>query len=118
MVRVLYSCQSEATPGLRQLRNLPAGTQLQSFQITALRFRHFVQRNTVAFAKSAKRVKYSQANSRLARGRPLFIEVEPDGSDVWRLDAVVDALKAGSVSLRARLLCELRCKYPGAVKSP
>ena len=99
MVRLPYCPHPEATQGLSQPRSLLAGKQLQVYKTTALRARAFVQRTTVAFAKNAKRVKYSQASSRPARGRPLFIQVEPDGSDVWRLDVVVDALKDGSVSL-------------------
>ncbi len=51
-----------------------------------------------AFAKSAKRVKYSQPGGQ-TRGEPLFIQVEPDGSDAWRLDVVIEGLKAGNVSL-------------------
>ncbi len=51
-----------------------------------------------AFAKSAKRVKYSQPGGQ-TRGEPLFIQVEPDGSDAWRLDVVIERLKAGNVSL-------------------
>ena len=51
-----------------------------------------------AFAKSAKRVKYSQPGGQ-TRGGPLFIQVEPDGSDAWRLALVIEGLKAGNVSL-------------------
>lgn len=51
-----------------------------------------------AFAKSAKRVKYSQPGGQ-TRGEPLFVQVEPDGSDAWRLDVVIERLKAGNVSL-------------------
>lgn len=98
MVRVLYAVHPEALPGVRQPPSLPAGKQFRFCKPTALKARPSVQRITVAFAKSAKRVKYSQASSRPARGRSLFIQVEPDGSDAWRLDVVVDALKAGSVS--------------------
>ena len=57
------------------------------------------KRNNVAFAKSLKRVKYSQANSRPALGEPLFLQVEPDASDAWRLDVVVEGLKSGSVGI-------------------
>ncbi|KAL3139512.1 hypothetical protein ABBQ38_003835 [Trebouxia sp. C0009 RCD-2024] len=99
MVRVLYAVHPEALPGVRQPPSLPAGKQFRFCKPTALKARPSVQRITVAFAKSAKRVKYSQASSRPARGRSLFIQVEPDGSDAWRLDVVVDALKAGSVGI-------------------
>ena len=99
MVNLLHSLHSEATRALVQHRNLLAGELRQQKPTTLSRSRPVVQRSTVAFAKSAKRAKYSQANSRPSRGQPLFIQVEPDGSDAWRLDAVVDALKSGSVSV-------------------
>ncbi|DBA67532.1 TPA: hypothetical protein ACH3X2_001810 [Trebouxia sp. C0005] len=51
-----------------------------------------------AFAKSAKRVKYSQPGGQTG-GEPLFIQVEPDGADAWRLDIVVEGLKAGNVGI-------------------
>lgn len=98
MVSLLYSLHSEATQALVQHRSLLAGELRQQSPISLSRSRPLVQRHTVAFAKSAKRAKYSQANSRPSRGQPLFIQVEPDGSDAWRLDVVVDALKSGSVS--------------------
>lgn len=69
-------------------------------RISPLKLAYVPRRDTVAFAKKSKRIKYSQSDSRPVRGEPLFIQVEPDGSDAWRLDAVVDALKAGSVSVR------------------
>ena len=103
MVNLLYSLHSEATRALVQHRNLLAGDLRQYNPTTLSRSRPVVQRSTIAFAKSAKRAKYSQANSRPSRGQPLFIQVEPDGSDAWRLDAVVDALKSGSVSVIATL---------------
>lgn len=71
-----------------------------SRQGIAYSFTPVPKRNVAAFAKNSKRLKYSQADTRPARGEPLFIQVEPDASDAWRLDVVVDALKSGSVSAR------------------
>ena len=58
--------------------------------------RHFA--NVVAFAKSSKRLKYSHSSDKHIRGEPLFIVVDPDGSDLWRLDRVTEMLKSGAVS--------------------
>ncbi len=86
--------------------NSLASTQKQCGQCLKAKlpasFRHHRLRrrelSVQAFAKSAKRVKYSQPGGQ-KRGEPLFISVEPDGSDAWRLDVVIEGLKAGNVSL-------------------
>lgn len=49
-----------------------------------------------AFAKGAKRGKYSQPGGQ-TRGEPLFVQVESNGSDAWRLGVVIEGLKAGNV---------------------
>ncbi|PSC72926.1 translation factor-like [Micractinium conductrix] len=36
---------------------------------------------------------------RSSRRQQLFVQVEPDGSDAWRLDPIVDAVKAGAVGI-------------------
>ena len=38
-----------------------------------------------------------QVGIRPGKNNPLFIAVEPDGSDSWRLDPIVDLLKGGAV---------------------
>lgn len=48
-----------------------------------------------AAVRSAKRSKYAGTREKTST---LIVTVEPDGSDVWRLDAVVDLLKGGAVS--------------------
>ena len=103
MVNLLCSLHCEATQAFVQHRSLLAGELQQHSQTSLSRSRPLVRRSVVAFAKSAKRAKYSQTTSRPSKGQPLFIQVEPDGSDAWRLDAVVDALKSGSVSVIAIL---------------
>ena len=55
--------------------------------------------NVRTFAKSAKRLKYSHSSDKHARGNPVYIRVEPDGSDLWRLDIAIKLLKDGAVSL-------------------
>lgn len=102
MVSLLHCLHSEATRALVQQRRLLAGNWHHK-HLSRSTSRPVVQRDIVAFAKSSKRAKYSQASSRPSQGQPLFIQVEPDGSDVWRLDVVVDALKSGSVSAMAGL---------------
>jgi hypothetical protein len=59
--------------------------------------------------RNAKRLKYAGVGERLVK-QPLFVSLEPDGSDVWRLDPVVDLLDKGGVSSRSRLVlvaCQL-----------
>ncbi len=41
----------------------------------------------------------AKAPERGAGRRQLFVQVEPDGSDSWRLDPVVEALKQGAVGI-------------------
>ena len=110
MVILLHCLHSEATRALGQQRRLLAGERHHK-QISLSRSRPVVQRNIVAFAKSAKRAKYSQTSSLPSQGQPLFIQVEPDGSDVWRLDVVVDALKSGSVSFMACFVKRCNWEY-------
>lgn len=55
------------------------------------------KRDCRAAARNAKRLKYAQQGD-TRRGTPLFVEVEPDGSDTWRLDAVADIIRNGGVS--------------------
>ncbi|KXZ48779.1 hypothetical protein GPECTOR_25g363 [Gonium pectorale] len=50
----------------------------------------------VAYQKLQKRLKYSGVRK---RDSPEVFTVSPDGSDAWRLDAVVDILKAGGVGV-------------------
>ncbi len=50
-----------------------------------------------AYQKLQKRLKYSKSGSK--RGEPLVVTVEPDGSDAWRLDQIVDMLKDGAVGV-------------------
>ena len=47
-------------------------------------------------AKTARRLKYAGVGQRLVK-EPLFLTVEPDGSDTWRLDPIVQLLKDGAV---------------------
>lgn len=58
------------------------------------------KRDCRAAARNAKRLKYAQQGD-TRRGTPLFVEVEPDGSDTWRLDAVADIIRNGGVSSRS-----------------
>lgn len=50
-----------------------------------------------AYQKLQKRLKYSKSGSK--RSEPLVVTVEPDGSDAWRLDQIVDMLKDGAVGV-------------------
>lgn len=50
-------------------------------------------------AHNTKRTKYNNAWGPRGSRDPLFLEVQPDGSDLWRLDAVVDLLKDGGVGV-------------------
>ncbi|PNH07203.1 hypothetical protein TSOC_006364 [Tetrabaena socialis] len=52
----------------------------------------------VSYQKLQKRLKYSQSASG-KRGEPLVISVQPDGSDAWRLNEVIDLLKDGAVGI-------------------
>jgi hypothetical protein len=59
--------------------------------------------------RNAKRLKYAGVGERLVK-QPLFVSLEPDGSDVWRLDPVVVLLYKGGVSSSSRLVlvaCQL-----------
>jgi hypothetical protein len=51
----------------------------------------------VSAVKSAKRLKYAGIGQRAVHD-PLFVSVQPDGSDVWRLEPVIELLKDGGVS--------------------
>lgn len=50
----------------------------------------------VAYQKLQKRLKYSGTQRREA---PLVLTVKADGSDIWRLDEVIDMLKEGAVGV-------------------
>jgi hypothetical protein len=50
----------------------------------------------VSAVKSAKRLKYAGIGQRVVHD-PLFISLQPDGSDVWRLEPVIELLKDGGV---------------------
>lgn len=63
----------------------------------------------LAFAKSSKRLKYSHSSDKQTRGEPLFVRVEPDGSDIWRLDAIISLLKSGAVSRCTANSCVFWC---------
>eukprot|EP00891_Asterochloris_glomerata_P001112 jgi/Astpho2/1112/fgenesh1_pg.00020_%23_12_t len=59
-------------------------------------------------------LKYAQQGD-TRRGTPLFVEVEPDGSDTWRLDAVADIIRNGGVGILPTdtypaLVCDLEAK--------
>lgn len=51
-------------------------------------------------ASSAKRSKYSP---RREKASTLFLEVEEDGSDAWKLDPVIDMLEGGLVRYQVKL---------------
>ncbi|EFJ42293.1 hypothetical protein VOLCADRAFT_107339 [Volvox carteri f. nagariensis] len=50
----------------------------------------------VAYQKLQKRLKYAGTRK---RNSPLILTVEPDGSDAWRLEQIVDLLKNGAVGV-------------------
>jgi hypothetical protein len=50
----------------------------------------------VSAVKSTKRLKYAGIGQRVVHD-PLFVSVQPDGSDVWRLEPVIELLKDGGV---------------------
>ena len=103
---------TEATTSLTFCRTAQVHQLGHSRPCIAYRLTPVQKRGITAFAKNAKRVKYSQADSHPARGEPLFIQVEPDASDAWRLNAVVDGLKSGSVSVWLLILCLRRVTEP------
>jgi hypothetical protein len=50
-----------------------------------------------------------------SKGEPLVVTVEPDGSDAWRLEPVIEILKAGGVRARGFLIacvCVLAAAAP------
>lgn len=47
--------------------------------------------------KSAKRLKYAGVGQRLVHD-PLFVSLQPDGSDTWRLEPIIEIIKNGGVS--------------------
>lgn len=96
--RLAFSCGSS-----RSLRACPRQA----------RDRHSAQ--VVAFAKSSKRLKYSHSSDTQTRGEPLFVRVQPDGSDIWRLDAIVGLLKSGAVSRCTANSCVLGCLHLSVV---
>lgn len=96
--RLAFSCGSS-----RSLRACPRQA----------RDRHSAR--VVAFAKSSKRQKYSHSSDKQTRGEPLFVRVEPDGSDIWRLDAIVSLLKSGAVSRCTANSCVLGCLHLSVV---
>lgn len=51
-------------------------------------------------ATKARRLKYAGVGQRLVQ-EPLFVTLQADGSDLWRLDPVIDILRNGGVSLFA-----------------
>lgn len=68
----------------------------------------------VAFS-TARRAKYGNTFGPRGGRDPVFIEVQPDGSDDWRLDAVVDLIKDGGVGIIPTdsfpaLVCDLESK--------
>ncbi|KAL4432820.1 hypothetical protein ABPG77_008146 [Micractinium sp. CCAP 211/92] len=52
-----------------------------------------------ALASAGSVAAAAKAPERGAGRRQLFVQVEPDGSDSWRLDPVVEALKQGAVGI-------------------
>jgi hypothetical protein len=102
MTRCHKSFQSSSLASTQQHCGRLLKTQLPA-SFCQRRLPHRCELSVQAFAKSAKRVKYSQPGGQ-TRGEPLFIQVEPDGSDAWRLDVVIEGLKAGNVSLVSRNL--------------
>lgn len=46
---------------------------------------------------SGRRLKYAGVGQRVNGGEPLFVSVDPDCTDAWRLDRVVELLKEGAV---------------------
>jgi hypothetical protein len=55
---------------------------------------HFQQQRRQVAAAAAK-----AADRTARRQQQQFVQVEPDGSDSWRLDAVVEAIKGGAVGI-------------------
>eukprot|EP01023_Acetabularia_acetabulum_P029802 TRINITY_DN28096_c0_g1_i6.p1 TRINITY_DN28096_c0_g1~~TRINITY_DN28096_c0_g1_i6.p1 ORF type:complete len:255 (-),score=22.44 TRINITY_DN28096_c0_g1_i6:133-897(-) len=51
-----------------------------------------------AYSEKNKRLKYRQMNTQ-NRNEPLYVEVQEDGSDAWRLDPVIDILNSGGVGI-------------------
>jgi hypothetical protein len=54
-------------------------------------------------AHAAKRGKGDSGSGGRSTG-PLYITVEKDGSDLWRLDPVIEMLRQGAVSIRISTL--------------
>jgi len=65
----------------------------------------------VAAVKNAKRLKYAGVGQRLVQ-EPVFLSLQPDGSDLWRLEPVIQLLREGGVSC---LLCMLHTHFSPSV---
>lgn len=59
------------------------------------------------FAIAAKRGKRGQGSSNSGNGLGL-LQIEPDGSNMWRLTAAVDSIESGGVGSPV-LICGMRC---------
>lgn len=105
---------SDARGGGRPLLSPPAATQASTSSGTfplahaaASPIRRLAQQQRQnargpappAATRSAKRLKYAGVGQRMVVGEPLFITVEADGSDTWRLERVVQLLKDGGVGI-------------------
>ena len=71
-------------------------------------------------AQAAKRNRAEASGGSRGKG-PLYVTVEPDGSDLWRLDPIIDMLKEGAVrpslpSICARCTpCQCQVQEPGGM---
>ena len=47
---------------------------------------------------------------------PLFVTVQPDGSDLWRLDPIIRMLQEGAVEARFHFACRTFWSHPCGCK--
>ena len=77
----------------------------QPFLAHALQRSDSRRRSRALLVQAAKRSR-AEASSGSSRGKgPLYVTVEPDGSDLWRLDPIIDMLRNGAV--RPNLILQL-----------
>lgn len=75
------------------------GAPWQPIGASALRKLPQQRRQVAAAVRNAKRLKYAGVGQRMVVGEPLFVTVEADASDEWRLERVVQLLKDGGVGI-------------------
>lgn len=75
----------------------------QPFLAHALQHSHSRRPTRALVVQAAKRNRTEASGGGRGKG-PLYVTVEPDGSDLWRLDPIIDMLKEGAVRPNFRIV--------------